>query len=299
MLSFLSHKPPKRPPPRWMKWALIGFLALAATNGYRAEIGVIDGPKIDDYPVFADFVSTRHWHELLDPSLGRGIEVQEITKGEGDYAACGQQVTLAISAIALQDQDLPKDAAPPEAPVTFTIGDGTKHEAFDRGARGMMRGGVRQILVGARLFDPKADPNLRYPFELKLLALSPYLAAPNRYEAKPLSTGVGTPARCGDTIRAELSMPKQKPAAMLLTIGESSWGHGVDRALIGMRPHDVKQLTLPTEYLPKNTANFPLPITQNTLAQIKRLPYIETEEPPIPTQEPLENEPNRKSSERH
>lgn len=279
MLSFLSSNRPKPPTPSWLKWAMLGFIAVAMLNGYRSEKGLSDGgTTIKNYPLLSDFISAARWQLLLDPSAGKGIEVQQLRAGEGDFAGCGQRVTANIKPIATQDTKLPEGFELPKAPVSFVVGDGSQHPILDRGVRGMHRGEQRQILAGARWIDDAAPIDVRYPFEIELLELEPYLAKPEQYEAKFVMVSAGVPALCGDKVALRLEVQgRQEPIETVITLGEGALGHGIDRALVGMRPNGVKQLSVPSEYLPKDRSVFPWLTSQNLLAQITRLPYTEPE----------------------
>lgn len=300
-MSIFNPKKGRKPPPPWLKWMMVGFIALAILNGYRAEKGIQEGdaPRIDDYPAFAQFVSVGNWRKQLNPDLGKAIETQEISQGKGVIAVCGQSVTLSAKAIVLGDVAMPEHFQMPKQPMHFTIGDGTASELFDRGVRGMQSGGVRQILAGAWLIDESLPPNQFFPFEFTLNALSPQLTDAATFKAITQQEGIGTPALCGDTIKIALTNEAGETHEAVIELGKSRFGHGIDRAALGIRMGERRSVQLPKPFLNAQGSEFPFKKAENTLVQLTRLPYTEPDSPPTLPEEQPDHESDRQTPERH
>jgi hypothetical protein len=244
------------------------------------ELDEDSGKSIRDYSAVQQFISVGHWHQLLDPSLGKEIQAQEIKAGQGDGAACGQRVLLNISALPLEGIALPETFELPESALEFIIGDGSAHEAFDRGVRGMRQNGVRHIAVGERVIIPNSDEVKRaYGFALSLQRLEPFLDDPAQFEATRQSVGRGHLADCGDRVAFALTSDEDASIAFeaTLTIGNAEYGHGIDRALIGLGVGGETLLRLPPAYLPAALDAFPPPLqealAQNALVRLQRIFY--------------------------
>lgn len=244
-------KPPQYRPPTWMRFLLLAFIGFAVFNAYRNnKLGPGSEDYFKQYPALDNFVSLDRWHVSLNPSAGKDVQIRDIEPGEGDFAACGQTVTLTIKPV-----DAPE--AEPQR-KRFTIGDGSAPRGFDLGVRGMRRGAVREVAMGPRLINPQAapdDPPTR--FILVLDKLTPYLAEPDAFTVTTSAAGSGYPAGCGDAVMltgrqidAQGETREAFLEPLLFTIGAGEFGHGIDRAVIGMRVGELRRATVPRAYLP-------------------------------------------------
>lgn len=296
--------------PHYMKIGITFFLLWMAFVGYRneqkAEQGDPSATSIKRYEVLQQFADVDGWLKIANPNYNRDIRFEELRVGTKEQAACGQTVEMTAAHLPEEGEE-PNPSLSAKTPIRFVIGDGSQLDAWDRGVRGMREGGIRRLWAGPKLVNPDEE-SLDAPavvFDLELRKLTPNLPedsepfgfVSNRKAERPL----GTPLDCGDEARISLRLldkdgktlyEQPENAPLVFTIGESTYGHGLDRGLIGAFPTESRRIGLPPAFQLKNDT-IPYPLNEIAIVEVTRLPYNEvpTGEAPLPEQ-PVEKEPD-------
>jgi FKBP-type peptidyl-prolyl cis-trans isomerase FkpA len=105
-----------------------------------------------------------------------GLDIEDITIGEGDTAAAGQHVTVHYTGWLTDGTkfDSSKDRGDP---FDFPLGGRRVIAGWDEGVQGMRVGGVRKLTIppdlgyGARGAGGVIPPNATLVFEVELLAI--------------------------------------------------------------------------------------------------------------------------------
>lgn len=106
---------------------------------------------------------------------GRGVHVRDLTLGEGLSVGTGFTVTIHYTGW-LPDGTQFETSRLDNQAVTFRLGDGTVIRGWEEGLRGMRPGGVRQLVVPARMaygnrgLPPVIPPNTTLVFEILLVS---------------------------------------------------------------------------------------------------------------------------------
>lgn len=289
-MSLLDPSPKKHAPPTpgWLRVGMILFMLYVlsvAYRGYRSDSPEDAALKVENYPLLNQAITLDYWQQAINPGLGTELRVAEINAGEGDGAACGQRVVLAVRQPTAEESPQPIPAEMlPEAPLEFTLGDGTVRVLWDRGARGMRRGEVR-FLNASSLWLEGDERELRYDAVLELQALTPFLAegAPQQQQVN-LREGMGVPISCGDAIGlhfrlldAQGEVVYQLPEIVPYRVGSGVYGHGIDRGLIGLQKHGLRRLQIPPAYHAGARDDVPFPSEQIAIVEILPVAYKESQ----------------------
>jgi FKBP-type peptidyl-prolyl cis-trans isomerase FkpA len=209
---------PPQPSPPWVKWALIGFVALALIGNLRK--GTPDAPnKVHEaFHQAAENLNPKKFFNLAEYKSvlfpGGELRIRDIKEGKGPSAICGQEVKIAYEAFIDKDKKI-DDAATKEKPLAFRIGDGKAMPAFEQGVTGMKTGGTRSIFspagmaYGAKDFARKDVPSpAAVRFEVELLEATPALPdlATAPYRIATVTPGSGAPAMCGEVAHVRVLM---------------------------------------------------------------------------------------------
>lgn len=275
-----------------MRVGLVLFICWMAYVGYSNEQAAKEGKETDyslkRYEAIQQFTDTDEWARQVYPSYGKEIRYQEITKGQGDVAACGQKVTIGVTAY--YEEGKPIEAfLRPEEPFSFTIGVDAPNEAWGRGVRGMRVGGVRKLNVGARLVYPDTEkpPIKQYEFDIHLLNMEPLASNPAfAFSHSVVQEGLGDGLKCGDeaeilthiwSASGKLLFTTNDREPITLTLGRSQYGHGFDRGLVGLKHGEIRKLTLPPEYqnqlIEPDVFRIPFPSNEIAIVEVMRVPY--------------------------
>lgn len=106
---------------------------------------------------------------------GRGIHYRDLELGEGLAVGTGFTVTIHYTGW-LPDGTQFETSRLENEPVTFRLGDGKVIRGWEEGLRGMRPGGVRQLVVPARMaygnrgLPPVIPPNTTLVFEIQLVS---------------------------------------------------------------------------------------------------------------------------------
>lgn len=275
-----------------MRVGMVLFVCWMGYVGYKNEQAAKEGKEnvvsLKRYDAIQKLTDTDQWARNIYPSYGKSIHYQDATKGIGDVAACGQKVTINITAYAEKDKSLEAFLRPTH-PVTFTIGVDAPNEAWGRAVRGMRLGGLRQLNVGPRLVypDAKKPPIESYVFDVELTSLEPLATNPAKaYSYSIVQEGAGDGFNCGDTATILLHMWSAKGKLLFTTnnrdpltihIGHSDYGHGLDRGLIALEPGEIRRLTIPPEYQNQTikpvSSRLPFPKDEIAIVEVMRVPY--------------------------
>ncbi len=309
-----KREAPKLPGSQWMRVGMVLFISWMAFVGYqneeKANQGEENAVSIKRYDAIQKLTDTDQWARNVYPSYGKSIRYQDVTKGIGDVAACGQKATVKIIAYAEKDKPL-EDFLRPKKPVTFTIGVDAPNEAWGRAVLGMRVGGSREMSVGARLVYPDAKtlPIEGYQFDIDLAALDPLASNPAAvFSHSVVQEGSGEGLNCGDEATIFLHMWSAKGALLFTTndrdpltlqLGRGQYGHGLDRGLVGLEPNEIRRLTIPPEYQNQKiepvALRLPFPSNEIAIVEVTRVPYKdEHKTSPKESKEP-DDEPKRDS----
>ncbi|MCI5049489.1 MAG: FKBP-type peptidyl-prolyl cis-trans isomerase [Rickettsiales bacterium] len=298
--------PEKARMPKWMRGMMAVFLAYILFSGYQNEKTEETEPgqetkktledkvpRLSNYPKIEEFVSVDRWHRILDPSFNKHIDVHEVVEGEGEYAACGQKVSIEAEALEVPGYQYAPEVLPEGGKASYFIGRGEISELWDRAVRGMRVGGERAIQVGARLVDEtQEDPDAKdYAYKLKLTSLEPNdMTAKEGELGFSFSThrkGVGVPASCGELVALKIRLwntegtlvhdTGEEPIVMRLGYGKV--GHGIDRGAVGMTLGEIRRMLIPQAFLPKKS-DIPFPKQGLAIVEVMRTAYKEEEETP-------------------
>lgn len=314
--------------PTYMRVGVTLFLVWMAFVGYRNEQEAKEGnpnaTSIKRYEVIQNFADVDGWLKAANPDYNQDIQFEEIKVGTKDIAACGQTVTMKATQIPEEGQAADPALSTAE-PLTFTIGDGKALKAWDLGVRGMREGGIRRLWAGARLVNPQEEnyEASSFAFTLELQTITPNLPENSPLFVFESDRGDkrmrGVPVDCGQEARVSLKLlntenkvlyERTENDPLTVMIGQSTYGHGLDRGLTGMFPLESRRITVPPAYQLKNS-EIPYPLNEIAIVEAKRLPYNvvpkeekaapDDESAPTPTEpenkEP-ENEPDSQPSER-
>lgn len=108
---------------------------------------------------------------------GRGVHYRDLTVGEGLSVGTGFTVTIHYTGW-LPDGTQFETSRLDNEPVTFRLGEGKVIRGWEEGLRGMRPGGVRQLVVPARLaygnrgLPPVIPPSTTLVFEIQLVSAS-------------------------------------------------------------------------------------------------------------------------------
>jgi FKBP-type peptidyl-prolyl cis-trans isomerase FkpA len=105
-----------------------------------------------------------------------GLIIEEVTVGDGDEAAAGQNVTVHYTGWLTDGKkfDSSKDR---DDPFEFPLGGGRVIKGWDEGVQGMKVGGTRKLTIppnlgyGARGAGGVIPPNATLVFEVELLGV--------------------------------------------------------------------------------------------------------------------------------
>ncbi|MCB9694008.1 MAG: FKBP-type peptidyl-prolyl cis-trans isomerase [Alphaproteobacteria bacterium] len=105
-----------------------------------------------------------------------GLEIEELTVGEGPKAAHGHKASVHYTGW-LVDGSKFDSSLDRGQPFTFALGRGQVIQGWDQGVVGMQVGGKRKLTIppemgyGPRGYPPVIPPNSTLVFEVELLAL--------------------------------------------------------------------------------------------------------------------------------
>lgn len=108
---------------------------------------------------------------------GRGVHYRDLGVGEGLSVGSGFTVTIHYTGW-LPDGTQFETSRLDNQPVTFRLGEGKVIRGWEEGLRGMRPGGVRQLVVPARMaygnrgLPPLIPPNATLVFEIQLVSAS-------------------------------------------------------------------------------------------------------------------------------
>lgn len=296
------------PMPDWMKWSMVLFVAYLAFTGYQGEKSEDpERPNLKKYPAITEFADVDRWYRYANPGYNRRMEYEEVAEGLGDFAACGQTVTLNIEATEPEDAVRSPELNPKD-PVVFTIGHQSVYEAWDRGVRGMRLGGKRKIHVGSRLID-KSQKEMEasdYVFHLSLVDIVPRgMAGGLTQTFSVMREGGGIPISCGELglfsyvvrdVRGTVLFDAAD-SPILLRLGYSELGHGMDRGLVGMMIGEIRRLIVPSHYFPEKS-DIPFPKDEMVIVEVIRVAYNEEKSEPVTIKE-SDHESDSQSTERN
>lgn len=106
-----------------------------------------------------------------------GLKYHDLTVGDGDEAAAGQQVTVHYHGWLQSNGTLFDSSILRGQPFSFELGAGRVIEGWDEGVAGMKVGGTRQLVIppdlayGAQGAGNSIPPNATLIFEVELLAV--------------------------------------------------------------------------------------------------------------------------------
>jgi len=282
---------------------MLAFLLWLAITGYRGERvdeSKDELPRIAKYPAIRDFADVGLWYRTLNPGFNRSLQYQEVKPGTGDVAACGQKVAIDVTEIVDPETHETKSDK-----MEFVISEGPV-EALDRGVRGMKLGGERNLVAGARLVDDnKRELNAPdHYYTIALTDLYPRLpegALP--LTASTIREGIGGTLNCGTKGALKIRIRGKDDKIVydsgedpvIVQIGKSELGHGIDRGVVGMLEGEIRQLMIPPAYQPKG-GKIPFPKTEIAIVEVMRIAYKEPGKEP--STEEASHEPDSEQIER-
>ncbi len=271
-----------------MRWVVLAFF------GYAIIHSIHHGPKPDDKNLQAQAAQqtsepkkeedcSRHMPLLsipLLPQITMAVHTQDVRKGTGSAAVCGQTADVKYEYIAHDGKILDKGEK------KITIGDGKLLHGAEIGMIGMLPGGTRKIIMpppfvytGSPLTPIRQDiGNKPVTASITLHDLEPSLPS----SAFPLrmmnmSMGSGGTVTCGDKVLADITVWKADGTEVFSTgkspvsfiAGKSQVPYGIEQGAMGAMSGAERVIILPPSY------NKPLISNPDTHGALPPLPENE------------------------
>jgi peptidylprolyl isomerase len=184
-------------------------------------------------------------------SEGR-LVTKDTKAGTGVAAKAGDRVTVHYTGKLTNGKQF--DSSVGREPFTFILGAGEVIQGWDQGVQGMKATGKRQLTIpaslgyGARGAGEDIPPNSTLMFDVELLKI-------DSVTVKILKPGSGTPTKGGDKIQVhytgkfrdgkkfDSSLDRNQPFEV--TIGRTGLIPGFTMGLIGMRPGEKREVSIP------------------------------------------------------
>jgi FKBP-type peptidyl-prolyl cis-trans isomerase len=287
-----SKIPPK---PAWLKWGLLAFagyaMVMVSMPGNKAHQSLQQTQaKLGKNEI----LNIGEYKNKIFPEHAAGLRINDVEKGVGDYAVCGQRVSIAYESFLAQGNKLP-DAASKEKPLTFIIGDHHVMPVFDSGVIGMQVGGKRSIiappLMSYGLEDYRRDDvpkGAAVRFEMELLSAEPKIpeVAEMPYRIAEVGGGNGAVLVCGEQAHLRIKLwdlsgkllysnVKDKES-LAITTGKSEVMLGLEQGVLGMREGGTRLLIIPPAFqktMSGAASKFalPLPKDQTVMVEVEAL----------------------------
>lgn len=313
MINFFGKKKKKKPNSPWMIWMAVTFLLVSffVNGGKRlfqeapadlANKGNSESEKNEKPKAEPTIGSLLEPSKILNidvlkdrilPRQSIAFHVSDNAIGEGQFAICGQKVTINYQSFTVEDK---KEIAS-EKKVVFKIGEGSVLPALERGVIGMRNGGKRAVFsssdmaYGVEQFSRKDVPLLAdVRFEVELLDLSPDLPDYTAYRMLGDVSGRGIVYSCGSPVKLHVAVwsvegkklfdTKDKDnnsAPLAFTIGKSEVFLGLEQGALGMGAGMRRSLVVPptmqkTMYNNPSIVDFSFPKNQTVIVDIESLP---------------------------
>lgn len=290
---FFRKKRAPDPTPPWIKWLVLGFLAVAILGNLYKNPTQGSLPHLFE-KAENDIGKSFEWSDYKSkilPETGASLHARDTSPGTGAPVVCGQDVEIAYSAYG-KDHAL-IESVTKEKPLTFRMGSGSVMPALEQGITGMRIGGRRivsapgEMSYSGSFARDGVSAMAPVQFDIELLSAKPALEAlaDTPYRIAYIAQGSGIGLLCGQTIQVHLTLwdvagkkrysthdEGQSPIAV--TPGKSEWFLGLEQGVIGMSRGSKRTLIVPpalqkTLQGTKPAMELPFPDSQTVLVDIE------------------------------
>ncbi len=297
-------KKPKQQNSPWVLLLVVAFVAYsvisndkktpkpATPNDAANTIKVTDGdntaatetPETSPVQSIKDDAKTLKGKFL--PQSVTKLQIKDNIEGSGQFAICGQKVTISYSSTTEDKKDIESTHD-----VAFQIGENKVMPALEIGVIGMKKNGERTISAppimayGADNFLRKDFVDANADFEVKMLEISPELPDSGIYRVLGDGKGSQEGYVCGSEVKLHVALwnvegkkiyssRDNNDSPISFTIGKSEVFLGLEQGVLDMLPGMRRNLIVPPNYqktLLGNppTINFPLPKNQIVLVDVE------------------------------
>jgi hypothetical protein len=267
--------------PRWLSWLFVGFLAyLLYIGNFTAESTQVKSPPSHTSATYSPAVTevteakepaTEHastlraldtltdgarWRRAINPGYVGDVNATDSTVGNGEAAACGDQVTILLRGT-LSDGAAFDKHHQESSPLTFRLGN-APYKALNEGILGMRAGGVRLIRANPLEVFTGEAPNLdSVLLRVELQKVTTPGAAGDLpltvTEIRRASDADTLGLRCGDA--RDFAIQRFDAAGKALAeetvnnpLNAEHYGSGIAQAAHGLQPGEVRLAIIPAGY---------------------------------------------------
>lgn len=307
MFPFSRKRNKNNPTPTWLMWLVVAFIAYTMlTSNNRKSTAPVQIDKenstisttepVREEPSLGSIIDPK---KLINIDSLKGkflpqtiikLSVKDTSQGDGEFAICGQKVTISYSSFTEEKKEVES-----EQKITFQIGEGKVMPALERGVVGMKKNGARTITspgnmaYGVEKFTRNDVPALaNINFEVKMLDISPKLPEIGAYRVLGDGYGQGKIYTCGSEAKVHVSIwdvegkklynsRDNNGNPLTFTIGKSEVFLGLEQGMLEMSEGMHRNLIVPPSFQrtlqgKAPTINFPLPKNQTILVDIESVP---------------------------
>lgn len=313
MFPFAKKKKRKqKPTPTWLMLLVAAFIAYAVFTGDKntsppahnntnennaVEPSTATASAPIDKPASAPILGIET-DKILDIDVLKGkftpksvikLNVKNNFEGNGQFAVCGQKVTISYSSFTEDKKEIES-----KQNITFQIGENKVMPALENGVIGMKKSGERTIsspanmAYGAENFLRNDFAAANVNFEVKMLELSPETPDIGAYRILGDGKGPDEGYFCGSQAKLHISLwdvegkklyssRDNNGSPITFTIGKSEVFLGLEQGVLDMLPGMRRNLIVPPAFqktLLGNAPaiNFPLPKNQIVLVDVESIP---------------------------
>jgi peptidylprolyl isomerase len=188
------------------------------------------------------------------------LEIEKVKEGDGASAEKGKRVQMHYVGWTDGFEGNEFDSSRRRGqPFVFVLGRGQVIEGWDLGVAGMKVGEVRRLTIPHPLAygateRPGIPPYSKLYFEVELVGL----IEPGELDIETVKEGEGEPAAEGDTVRmhytgwldgfdgeSRFDSSRTRGQPFSFTLGKGQVIQGWDQGLVGIKPGEIRRLTIP------------------------------------------------------
>jgi FKBP-type peptidyl-prolyl cis-trans isomerase len=304
-----KKKRQQNPTPTWLMLLIAAFVAYAVFTGDKntpsqndnkpgetgtAEPSAITAQAPADKPAEASILGIETdkilnidvLKDKFTPKSIMKLSVTDNTEGTGQFAVCGQKVTISYSSFTEDKNEIESKQT-----ASFQIGENKVMPALELGVIGMKKNGERTIssppnmAYGAENFQRNDFASANVNFEVQLLDVSPELPEIGAYRILGDGKGQDQGYLCGSQVKLHVTLwdiegkklyssRDNNGSPISFTIGKSEVFLGLEQGVLDMLPGMRRNLIVPPAFqktLLGNAPaiNFPLPKNQTVLVDVE------------------------------